>query len=304
MQDLLKNLFHKMTAISSEQGYALLFLLSISIVFFYIFSSKNYKDKNDKYFLEDEEIKKAVKEEHWKQKTVTLVVIGSLTSLIYSNASHFFTLISVFGAAAAFAIREELSDIFAGLLMRSRMLKTAIYVGQTIMVPDKFGDSIFVVGQIKTFKTMLLDVKTSEYISIRNVSMIRESIKHIVINDLVTLNLNFIIDSMLDTKQLMYMIKKSIKKEFENKELYTQEIDYFKDHYAETKILYGAFPKVKNRCEFAFKYNTKLEIIMNIHLIFGNLSNLTKSEMENRFFHLIHKDIVKLTKTISMTKID
>lgn len=191
---------------------------------------------------------------------ISILILLTFTTIFKENMHIFLPVISGILIILIFSLKEQLNNIFLGLLFKSSF-KTTIHEGMLFYFKDRPNEP-FELVKINALKSIIKNEKTG----------ILESIEHKEINSLMMIHKPL---NSLDYVTFTYLVgqkfdvikyKEQVEKVFES---FKTEVDYtgIKKEVISIKERFKVAPYLKPSYYISVKYNTKIE--MEIKVIFS-----------------------------------
>lgn len=269
-----------------------LIFTTLFVLFYFLIKRSNINLFNNEEKIEG--IEESDKQEYTKVKfkriVIAVYVVFSIIFFIFDNLAYLMTTLSIISILLALGIRDMLSDMLVGILLRFRMLSFA----QNVIIKMELKDNIessFKIKKIGLFKIILFQIDTSEIHSIKNTNLILKNFKIQPMDKLQNIDMCFKIPFNENIEELEEQIKKEIMDEIKNnqKDYFKFNAKEFREAFPLVKSEYSFIPKIKPKVLFYYKNESVGVITMKIS--FNTYSLISLSETTSIFFKKIQNVI-------------
>lgn len=232
------------------------FILSLKInnKFFSYLQNKK-KEDNELTTLEVKKIKS-------RQIIIVVFLILMFGAILVNNFNNFISLFSIFSFMIIIAMKEQVSNIIIGLLIKIPYINTAIKEKEIII----YNTINYKILKVKLFKTFLLNLKNEEILSLPNSELINNSVIHNPIKTFETIKFEYILplkkwnkDNIIIEEKIETIIMDIIKNDI-------KDFNTLKKNVGKIKYHYDFFPNIKENysIEYVFLNKNEISIIVNI----------------------------------------
>lgn len=269
--------------------YIIITIIFVIIYLLYIVLNFSFFGKEESIEHIEEEDKEAYNKQRFKSFMIGVFIAFTLVYFIIDNVTYLMTTLSIITILLALGIRDLLSDILSGVMLRFKLLTFDEH--DVIKYELKQGQELYVrIKKIGLLKSVIHHMESGIIYSIRNISLIQKSLQISPMEQLKYIEMTYRLPFNKDLKDLETKITNGVIDEIRENEDFKFNAKEFRTAFPKIRTDYSYVPKIKPKMLFVYSNDSAGVISMEVR--FNLWSTISQNETISHFFKII-KDIIE-----------